>query len=196
LTESEEELANFRRIQWLHSNVLIIGVNTGCSPTIPYKKWTIGYHREIINLLKSKFKASVVLLGGKEDQDRNLKIGENLEVIQSPTDRGLRDGLASVQACDIVISGDSLGMHMAIGLKKKVVAWFGPTCSQEIETYGKGIKILSNASCSPCWKRECDKSIMCYDQVSKSEVISAVEMMIENRRERQKLNSALHDRQL
>ena len=47
-----------------------------------------------------------------------------------------------MNACDIVVSGDSLGMHMAIGLKKWVVAWFGPTCHQEIDLYDRGAKFL------------------------------------------------------
>src|SRR6185437_6089748 len=73
-----------------------------------------------------------------------------------------------------VFSGDSLGMHMAIGLKKWVVAWFGPTCPQEIELYGRGRKILTQAPCSPCWKRVCQQEKMCYDQVDFEQTVNAL----------------------
>ena len=73
--------------------------------------------------------------------------------------------MMSVAACDMVISGDSLGLHMGIAMKKWCVAWFGPTCDQEIELYDRGVKVLANAPCSPCWKRVCDRKPMCYDLV-------------------------------
>lgn len=156
-----------------------IGINTGCADTIPYKKWTVEYHRKVITELLAKGFKNIVLLGGPEDIERNQKIAQGLPVILSPMDQGLRDGLVSVAACDIVITGDSLGMHMAISQKKFVVAWFGPTVSQEIELYGRGVKLNSPLSCSPCWKRICTKTEMCYDQIDLSQVIRAVKMGVE-----------------
>jgi heptosyltransferase-2 len=81
--------------------------------------------------------------------------------------------MVSVAACDTVVSGDSLGMHLAIGLRKWTVAWFGPTCEQEIDLYGRGRKILSAASCGPCWKRSCARETMCYDLVSIDQLAEA-----------------------
>lgn len=152
----------------------VIGLNTGCSPVIPYKKWTIEFHRKVIEKLLHEGYQNIVLLGGPEDFERNQKIAEGLPVIQSDCRSGLRDGLISVAACDIVISGDSLGMHMAISQKKEVIAWFGPTCAHEIELYGRGEALLSHVQCSPCWKRSCNKEVMCYDQVPVTEVLAAV----------------------
>jgi heptosyltransferase-2 len=154
---------------------LIIGLNTGCSPVIPYKKLSVGYHRQLIQALLRKGFQNIVLLGGTEDTERNQQIAENLPVICSATESGLRDGLVSVQACDVIVTGDSLGMHMGIALKKMVVAWFGPTCAHEIDLYGRGVKILSEAPCSPCWKRVCHKTPMCYDQVDMQKILHAIE---------------------
>lgn len=175
LTASEKALINERARAWRQSHKTVIGLNTGCSEIIPYKKWTVNFHRQVIAEIQKHFDAEIVLLGGPEDTFRNLEIGKGLKVISSPTDRGLRDGLCSVAACDIVLSGDSLGLHMAIALKRFCVAWFGPTCSQEIDLYDRGVKLHSLAPCAPCWKRSCTKSVMCYDQVPVEAVISAVE---------------------
>ena len=100
-------------------------------------------------------------------------------MIQSPTRKGLRDGLASVEACDLIFSGDSLGMHMGIALKKWVVAWFGPTCAQEIDLYGRGVKVMTKATCSPCWKRVCSQPVMCYDQVDFDQALNGLSKGIE-----------------
>ncbi len=177
LTASEKVEAHKRRTTWTCSaEDIIIGLNTGCSTVIPYKKLSVEFHREIIQLVKSRFpEASIVLLGGPEDTCRNQQIADGLDVINSATESGLRDGLISVAACDVVITGDSLGMHMAISQKKEVIAWFGPTCAHEIDLYDRGQKILTKSPCSPCWKRSCEKSIMCYDQVSLEEIIDALE---------------------
>ena len=43
---------------------------------------------------------------------------------------------------DVVVCSDTLGMHLAIALKKKIVVLFGPTCPQEIDLYGRGVKAL------------------------------------------------------
>jgi heptosyltransferase-2 len=168
LSESEQTQSRQRREQWSNRGVPLIGINTGCSGVLPHKKLSVEGHRELIQRIlqqPSLKKCRLVLLGGAEDRERNEVIAHGLPVIQSPLLNGLRDGLISVAACDLVFSGDSLGMHMAIGLKKWVVAWFGPSCQQEIELYGRGRKILTEAPCSPCWKRVCQQPRMCYDQV-------------------------------
>lgn len=184
LTSAEEHESRQRREQWLRESgnkKLLIGLNTGCSAVIPHKKLTVDYHRRMIERIQRDFpQAGIVLLGGPEDTQRNAQIGAGLPVISSATESGLRDGLVSVAACDIVVTGDSLGMHMAIAQKKQVIAWFGPTCAHEIDLYERGFKILTQSSCSPCWKRTCEKSIMCYDQVSLEEIVHALESCCAN----------------
>lgn len=178
LSESERSLVQKRRNLWSPDHHPIIGINTGCSATLPHKKLSLEGHRTLVAQILRHPKLShlpVVLLGGPEDSERNALIGRGLPVIQSPTQQGLRDGLVSVAACDLVVTGDSLGMHMAIGLKKWVVAWFGPSVSHEIDLYQRGQKILTAAPCSPCWKRVCQKSNMCYDQVDFKHVTQALE---------------------
>jgi heptosyltransferase-2 len=177
LSHSEQALAKVRRQQWSRDGHAVIGINTGSSPVLPAKKLSVEGQRHLIQQLMAdpRFKnQSIVLLGGPEDSERNRQIGAGLPVIQSPTDQGLRDGIASVAACDLIITGDSLGMHMAIALKKWTVAWFGPTCPQEIDLYGRGRKILAQVGCSPCWKRVCQKEVMCYDQVNFAQLIDAL----------------------
>lgn len=177
LTAAEKQEMQRRRSAWLTTpDDVIIGLNTGCSAVIPYKKLSVEFHRNLIQSVQHRFpQATIVLLGGPEDSLRNQQISEGLDVINSDSESGLRDGLISVAACDVVVTGDSLGMHMAISQRKQVIAWFGPTCAHEIDLFGRGQKILSKASCSPCWKRSCEKSIMCYDQVSLEEIINALE---------------------
>ncbi|MES3037413.1 MAG: glycosyltransferase family 9 protein [Bdellovibrionota bacterium] len=141
---------------------------------MPAKKLSVSFQRALIKEMLAHYPVQIILLGGREDTLRNQAIGAGLPVIQSSTDKGIKDGLISIAACDVVITGDSLGMHLAIAMEKFVVAWFGPSCAHEIELYGRGKKILTKAPCSPCWKRSCQKPSMCYDQVDAAEILAAV----------------------
>lgn len=179
LNSDESRLMIERRAAWAQRGEHIIGINTGCSNVIQAKKLTVEKHRELVARLSELPGVRVVLLGGKEDAERNERIGYGLNVIQSPSTLGLRDGIVSVAACDSVVTGDSLGMHLAIALKKWTVAWFGPTCSHEIDLYDRGVALESGASCSPCWKRSCSKSTMCYDLVSIDALVQAVKNGLE-----------------
>ncbi len=179
LAEAEKEEGQKRHQIWRNSRDLVVGINTGCATTIAYKKPTITFFRNLIKEINKEFNVSVVLLGGREDTERNQVIAQNNKVILSSTTDGLRDGLLSVYACDLVITGDSLGMHMAIAMKKWVLAWFGPTCEHEIEFYGRGIGIKSDMDCSPCWKRQCFKEVKCNENIELDWFMSFVRSSIQ-----------------
>ncbi|MCC6276717.1 MAG: glycosyltransferase family 9 protein [Oligoflexia bacterium] len=155
----------------------VIGLNLGCSPTIPYKKLNFNGWCQVIDelIMQTDHDASILLLGGPEDSEVMAKLYQSYanSVIPTSTHQGLREGMKCVELCNVIITGDSLGMHMAIALKKSVVAWFGPTCAQEIDLYDRGVKILSQAECGPCWKRNCSQDPMCYDFVPFTALVEA-----------------------
>ncbi len=155
----------------------VIGFNTGCSNLYAYKKMPLEHQRRLILDLKQARPAwPVVLLGGLEDAERNAALAEELEglAVNTPVDEGLRRGMAYTALADVVFTGDSLGMHMAIALGKRVVAWFGMTCEQEIELFERGEKLLAKVDCRPCWRRECPRPVKCYERVDPAEALAAV----------------------
>ena len=85
-----------------------------------------------------------------------------------------------MDATDIVLSGCSLGMHIAIALKKPVIAWFGVSCSQEVDLYGRGVKIQANVGCSPCWKKGCNNEPKCFNEVSVEAIRAATADVLRN----------------
>ncbi len=168
---------DYKRRVGLKKGDFVVGFNTGCAELFPYKKLSVNKHIEIIReLLKRAQGVKVLLLGGRDETERNKKIAApfNGKVICTPTTEGLRRGIVYENCCQLVVSGDTLGMHIAIGLGKLVVAWFGLTCEQEIELYDRGAKIIAGVSCRPCWQQECDEKIKCYDKVSAAEIVKAV----------------------
>lgn len=175
LNYQEIKKAERSRHEWrLDAKQPIIGFNTGCGPLMPAKKWTPEFHRQVLKACLAIGYQNLVLLGGPDDQITNQAIAKDLPVIQSSTDQGIRTGAQNILACDIVVTGDSLGMHLAIAMKKHVIAWFGPSCEVEIDLFDRGEKLLAEVGCSPCWKKDCQKSPMCYDRVALEQVMASI----------------------
>ncbi len=155
----------------------VVGFNTGCSDLYPNKKLTLDQHVVLINQLAADPGLRVVLLGGPEDTGRNAELVRRLgdKVVSTPTTEGVRRGLCYVNVCDVVISGDSFGMHASIGLKKHVIVWFGLTCPQEIDLFERGVKMIPEGlACAPCWKRECPYNLECIQMVDLDAIVAGV----------------------
>lgn len=165
-----------------------VGFNTGCSTLFPNKKMTIEQHVKLITEMLKDENLQVVLLGGREDTERNSQIYESFEfterqkIINTPTTFGLRRGACFMDICDVVITGDSFGMHMAIGLQKYVIAWFGLSCAAEIEMYGRGEKLIPDGLfCSPCWKKVCPYNLECIQMIDLDKIIRLTKEFANNK---------------
>ena len=155
----------------------MIGLNTGCSELYPNKKLRIDQLVALIRDVSAIPGVRIALVGGPEDTVRNAEITRQTSgaVINTPTDEGLRRGLCYVNICDLVISGDSFGLHAAIGLKKHVIAWFGVTSAAEVNVFGNGEKLAPEGlHCSPCWKRECPYNLECLEMVNLKGIAKSV----------------------
>lgn len=156
---------------------LIVGFNTGCSLLYPNKKMTIEQHLALIEKLHGVEGVKLVLVGGPEDTERNAEIASRSDnkVLNTPTTEGLRRGLCYENICDVIISGDSFGMHAAIALRKHVLVWFGVSCWTEIDLYERGEKFIPyGLFCSPCWKRECPYNLECIQMIDLDAIAAAV----------------------
>lgn len=128
----------------------IVGIESRLSDTWKLKRWD-KYHELAGALRKKGFKV------------RFFKHRDNIS-----------DFLKDINECSIIVSGDTLAMHLGLGLSKKLVTIFGPTSSSEIYTYGRMKKIVYPISCQCCYKRKCDKKPNCMDSVSVNKVLSAI----------------------
>lgn len=180
LSHDEAEWSCKRRSDWLSGmpNAMLLGFNIGCAPTLPNKKPELSFWLQLLLALKKEPIVFVILGGGEEDVKRanalmaavqECPIGRDLlqshRLIVSPMQQGIRDGMISVKALDMMVTGDSLGMHLAIGLGVYVAAWFGPSCEHEIEFFNRGVSWVTQLSCAPCWKRSCDQVVKCNESM-------------------------------
>jgi ADP-heptose:LPS heptosyltransferase len=155
-----------------------IGLNPGAGKVFAYKAWREeGYVKLIRELHTHRPDAGFLLLGGAEETDllgRIANAAGEAPVFSGGTDNTLGEFMGLIDRCDVVVSGDTLAMHLAVARKRRVVAIFGPTCEQEVDLFGRGEKLKSPIECSPCYRRECDKSPTCQDLIPEARVFEAV----------------------
>ncbi len=156
----------------------IIGINPGAGKRWVMKKWNSDKYIELIKVLSAKG-YTILLLGGKDDEDEIKQIvsAKIKNVYSTGTDNSVQEFFAMVDLCDLVVCGDTMAMHAALGLKKNVVAIFGPTSSNEIEMYSRGTKIAS-LDCNCCYRQFCREKVTCMDKVLVENVLDAVESYI------------------
>jgi heptosyltransferase-2 len=65
----------------------------------------------------------------------------------------------------LLVSSDSLALHMAIAQDVRVVAFFAPTSAAEIELYGLGEKIASTAPDYCSYKPDADNSTITVERL-------------------------------
>ena len=186
LSPAEKEFCEtYKSEMGIENGDLVVGFNTGCSELYPNKKMTIGQHVTLINRLATIPGLKLVLLGGPEDTVRNAEIMRQVreKTISTPTTEGVRRGVCYEDVCDLIISGDSFGMHVAVGLKKYVIVWFGVSCWTEIDLYDRGIKLVPEGlACSPCWKQSCPYNLECIQMIDLDAIIHHVKEYLATRK--------------
>lgn len=138
-----------------------IGFNWAVGYKWPNKLWPKKNWKKLESLLKNKYSIS---------WQRGLN--------------NLHEYMDWINSCRLIISNDSLGMHLAIALKKKIIVLFGPTSSREICLYDRGVKLLPKAAydCIPCLNSQCIQKVHCMEFIKPIEVKDAVVKLLLGKR--------------
>lgn len=161
-----------------------IGINTGCGPVFATKGWTAANMAELLRHMGIAGDVSLVLLGGPREEQLHrelLRAAGGLagtRVFNAGNDHKLETFFALIEKCDAVLSADTLAMHVAIALRRPLVAYFGPTCEQEIDLFGLGEKIVTDFACAPCYLKTCPHARTCMDALAPETVEAALRRVL------------------
>ena len=73
---------------------------------------------------------------------------------------------------DLFITTDTGPMHLAAATGARVLALFGPTAPWRTGPYGPSHVVLrSGIDCSPCFKRTCEKNMICMRGIAVEDVM-------------------------
>ena len=151
----------------------VVGINTGAGKRWQLKALSREKTIELVKKLKKELGVNCLILGGEDEKERNEIICKESGALNSGI-HSLRNFASIINQCQLVLSSDSLAMHFAIALKKKLVVFFGPTSPTEIELYGLGQKDSPKMDCLVCYKKKCDKKPNCMDLLTVEELFQAI----------------------
>lgn len=78
--------------------------------------------------------------------------------------------MAWMNSCRVIISVETLGLHLASALKKKIIAMIGPASNSEF-TYGRVTTVMpSPRACMPCNQPVCSQKRHCMDDISVEQI--------------------------
>jgi|WetSurMetagenome_2_1015567.scaffolds.fasta_scaffold19520_4 ADP-heptose:LPS heptosyltransferase len=165
-------------VKKIFSNKLTIGLNIGVGSKWPNKGWSLKRWRELIEYIGGQ-KYNLLLLGGPEEVETVHMLSQEFSyVIDTGCDNSLLEFTAIVDMCDLIITADTLALHIATSLGKKIVSLFGPTSSSEIELYGRGIKLSSPDGCKCYYRKYCSEDVSCMEKITSIKVIEAFESLL------------------
>ena len=158
----------------------VVGLNTGAGGRWPLKQWREDGYVDLVARLSRTHEVQFVLLGGPSEQARNdrLKAASGVPLVDPGCDNTVRHFASLVGRCDVVVTGDTLAMHLSLALGRRTVVLFGPTSWAEIELYGLGEKVVPDMPCLSCYKTSCDFVPNCMDLISVDMVQHAVERQL------------------
>ena len=143
----------------IKKNDLVIGINTGAGGRWEDKKLSIKKTAELIDKINKQLQnVKILLFGGPEEKERNNKIKKLIKtkIIDAGCNNSLMEFASLVSLCDILVTSDSLALHIGTALKKKIVVFFYVTSASEIELYNSGIKIIGKGKDYCSYKTKCD----------------------------------------
>jgi heptosyltransferase-2 len=182
LTEKEKQWAQlFAKKRRLSKFKRIIGFNIGSGGRWPMKRWRLDGFAWLARQLKKKHPHDAILLyGGPEERELMPLLVKKLKglVLPTGTENNLRQFASLVNLADVMVTGDTLALHVAIALHKQTVAYFGPTSDTEIDLYGRGEKVIPRSPCQCYYQNQCTQKVSCMENLKEADMLAAVERQL------------------
>jgi len=160
----------------------LLGINANAGARWKYKSLPLDQTIKLIELIFLHHSPiNIALLGGLSEFQFNTMVSQYFleQVFVIPPDPSPRVFAANVNACDIVLSSDSLCLHLATALHKPVISFFGPTSSAEIDVFGLGSKVTTPLECRCCYKNDCDFDPNCMDTLSLEQLCDELTLFLQ-----------------
>ena len=160
---------------------IVVGINPG-STYGDAKRWIPERFAEVTERLCRTIhtspgqQVSVVIFGAKGEehlgQDIAARLSSRSLVLSGATT--IRELMAAVKRCSLLITNDTGPMHIAAAFKVPVVAVFGPTDWRTTSPFGGAHAIVREpVDCAPCLLRECPIDHRCMTRVTVDQVYEA-----------------------
>lgn len=160
----------------------ILGLNPGAEYG-PAKRWPVERFIAAAREIANRTNCAWILFGGSGDVEIVNQIASqlpsaNFHLLNLAGRTSLRELMALLKSCRVLLTNDSGPMHVAAALGTPVIVPFGSTSP---ELTGPGLPgdtrhrlLRSDVPCSPCFLRECPIDFRCMYGMPVAHVVAAV----------------------
>lgn len=129
-------------------NMIVVAVGSKWNT----KRWPLEYFNELLQWLDKDEKSTIVLVGGNEEKNYDVYLGENIIDLRGKTT--LLELAEVIKRAKLVITNDSSPIHIASAFEDtKIFAIFGPTVKElGFFPWSKNSKVFQREElkCRPC----------------------------------------------
>lgn len=149
--------------------------------SIPERRWPLAAFRELARRLTASGRR-VVVVGGRGDAVVATAIADGV-ALDLAGRTSLPQTAAILDGADLLVSGDSGMLHLAVALGIPTVSLFGPGIAPKWAPQGaRHVVINHHLPCSPCtcWGQtpSCSRQGLCISGITVEEVLSAISKLI------------------
>lgn len=161
---------------------ILVGVNPGAAYGSA-KCWLPSRFRQVTMRLLEDPAVRVVYFGDRNSVSLVKDIASTLDdrVVNLAGKTDIRQLMALIQLCSVMLTNDSGPMHIAASLGTPLVALFGSTSDVTTGPYRTGTVIHKHVSCSPCHRRVCPIDFKCMTHIEVEEVYQQLKRKISNK---------------
>ena len=157
-------------------------LNTGGGRRWAQKLWTAAHFADFVRLVRRVHPDwAVVVTGGRDEASANgtlIAVSPQQGVFDGGCTHSLEEFGALLTVATVVVTADSLALHMALALGLRAVAIVGPTSPWELEMYGRGEVVHADVPCLACYKPRCPLPVTCMDLLTPQRVFDSVERVV------------------
>jgi heptosyltransferase-2 len=142
----------------------------------PAKRWLPERFGGLADRLIGALHADVIIFGSAAERPLAEEIARSMQhtPVIAAGETSLRQLLALMARCRLMVANDSGPMHLAAALDIPLVAIFGSTDERATGPLGRRIRIVKQeVECSPCGRRECPIDFRCMRDLTVEEVFRA-----------------------
>lgn len=170
----------------ISANELTIAIHPGAH--YPSQRWPAERFGELARRILAQCEAKVILLGSSDEEGllkaAKKSAGEDIQIFSCS---GIREFMALLSRCELLVCNNSGPLHIASALKVPTVSMIGPTNTPLWLPYGENNVVLNKRlSCSPCNRAIC-KDHECMESITVDEVFEAVERQFADIRLKRKI---------
>ena len=148
--DNTEYIEKFKYNHGIEPNEKLIGINIGSAERWPSKMLHLNHIIKLVKIIVSNTEYEpLILVGplekklGKDKQIVKELSKENIHFYINDSDNTLDEFVSIINLCEIVVTGDTMAMHIAMALNKKIIALFYCTPPWEIDHKENFVKLMS-----------------------------------------------------